>query len=138
MTTGLTLFGVIIVGDWPKSGFADAATTPAAVVVWTNWRRLTLRLIVPPCFPTRPARPASHPPSSDSGEHVGRDNHTLRFGRPLIDFGRAHVTEEPLDDRATAVAGGGKNLHRLVGRLVGRFRRGQLGHRRFSGQFFLL
>src|SRR5262245_32156345 len=42
-TSGLTLFGVSIVGDWPNSGFdAVAAATPAAVVVRTKSRRLIL------------------------------------------------------------------------------------------------
>jgi hypothetical protein len=41
-TTGLTLFGVITVGACPKSVFGTAAAaTPAAVVVWTNSRRLS-------------------------------------------------------------------------------------------------
>src|SRR6185295_4376918 len=41
-THGLTLFGVIMVGACPKSVFGmAAAATPAAVVVWTNSRRLS-------------------------------------------------------------------------------------------------
>src|SRR5262245_32733854 len=50
MTTGLMLLGVIIVGAWPKSGFVVAATTPAAVVVCTNSRRLILRRICSSVF----------------------------------------------------------------------------------------
>src|SRR4051812_1386122 len=54
-TTGLTLFGVIIVGAWPgpdagcaNSGLAAAAAaTPAAVVVRTNSRRFSFLLIMP-------------------------------------------------------------------------------------------
>ena len=37
-TTGLTLFGVIIVGAWPNSVEGIAA---AAAVVWTNSRRFS-------------------------------------------------------------------------------------------------
>src|SRR6185295_406446 len=41
-TTGLTLFGVIIVGDCPKSVEGIAA---AAAVVWTNSRRFSFLLM---------------------------------------------------------------------------------------------
>src|SRR5207342_1556636 len=41
-TIGLTLFGVIMVGAWPKRvAGTDAAAAAAAVVVWTNWRRFS-------------------------------------------------------------------------------------------------
>src|SRR5580765_2419799 len=42
------------------------------------------------------------------------DDHPLRFRRALIDFCRADVAKEALDERAAAVAGGSKHLHRLV------------------------
>src|SRR3954464_15779919 len=86
-TTGLTLFGVITVGDWRNRvlGIA-AAAAPAAAVVWTNWRRFNF-------LPILPLLPVS-PSSLDVGEHVGGDNHTLRFRRPLIDFRRPDVAEE--------------------------------------------
>src|SRR3954468_8937466 len=39
-TTGLTLFGVIMVGPCPKTAVGTAAAAaPAAAVVWTNSRR---------------------------------------------------------------------------------------------------
>src|SRR5262245_7524487 len=44
ITSGLTP-PVFRAGDWPNSGLA-AAITPAALVVWTNSRRLILLLIV--------------------------------------------------------------------------------------------
>src|SRR6266513_3013420 len=48
ITTGLTLFGVITVGACPKSvAGAAAAATPAAVVVWTNSRRLSFFIDAP-------------------------------------------------------------------------------------------
>src|SRR3954470_22634820 len=46
-TTGLTLFGVIIVGAWPKAVAGRAAT---AAVAWTNWRRFSF-FITPPRLP---------------------------------------------------------------------------------------
>src|SRR5438128_10021680 len=56
ITTGLTLFGVITVGAWPNSGLdADAAATPAAVVVFTKSRRFSFRSIGPPRLNAEPA-----------------------------------------------------------------------------------
>src|SRR5947209_20049438 len=49
ITTGFTLFGVIIVGAWPNNGLdADAAATPAAAVVFTKSRRFSFVLIFAP------------------------------------------------------------------------------------------
>src|SRR6478752_4083539 len=50
-TIGLTLFGVIMVGAWPnRVAGTDAAAAAAAVVVWTNWRRLIFFPILPSCL----------------------------------------------------------------------------------------
>src|SRR5450759_3314138 len=81
-THGLTLLGVNIVGPcpelakgWPNSvrGMA-AAATPAAVVVRTKSRRFS--------FFINPR--ITRLPDLRIGEHVGGDDHTLRFGRSLI------------------------------------------------------
>src|SRR5262245_49456998 len=118
---------VFAAGAWPKRGLvAEAAATPAAAVVRTKSRRFSFLI-----------RILAKSPISRVRQYAGGDDHTLRFGRSLVNFCRAHVAEQALDDRPTAVAGGRQDLHRLVGGFVPGLRRGELRHRRLDRALLL-
>src|SRR4051794_41880296 len=68
-TTGLTLFGVIIVGAWPNSAVGiAAAAAPAAAGGWTNSRRANFFSPRPPLPITQLTNyPIKHWPPPNGG-----------------------------------------------------------------------
>src|SRR5262245_39510754 len=138
---------VFTAGACPKSGLvAEAAATPAAAVVRTKSRRFTflIRILavgeLVSCWIDElnsPVHQFSKSPISRVRQYAGGDDHTLRFGSSLVNFCRAHVAEQALDDRPSAVAGGRQDLHRLVGGFVPGLRSGEFRHRRLHGALLL-
>src|SRR5262245_16644036 len=132
MTTGLTLFGVITVGACPNRDRGVAAATPATAVVRTKSRRFSFFITPQPI--QLPNYPITQLPNSPG--YIRGDYHTLGLGGALINFRRAYVAEQPLDDRAAAISRRREDLHRLVRRPVRRLRGRELRHRRLQPRPF--